>query len=777
MLAIKRYGSLQSTSQHLSGCVMMSMTMMTTMRLTIGQPVMITYQRDDYVIGVIGIATMIDSSFHHNVNDVMIQACVCCNIDATSYDTTRSSQGVSVKINAPGDLIRMDSTIFDSFEPQQVSMIALFTPLATGIHSMLPIAHHLHISVHLLSATESETSEGREELIEDMRQMLTRLLQHRFVVRNCVIMLGTIGIHKLVNAAVTSCLPSVAHALLITHTTVLNIQIADTSVNHSHISSSSDLDIYDAASDHSIQSRKQLPTMSLAIQALSEMIALPLLYSKLYSQLCVECPRGLLLSGPPGCGKTWSVRTICSRLNVPIISIDGSDLFRSVAGEAEVALIAAFNSAERISESGRPVMVFIDEIDVLCPHRSPSDTSSSDRLTAQLLALMDGVKPRRSMLICGATNHPNAIDPALRRPGRFDREIEMTVPDVRERYDILAHYTCHMSMSDDVDLDMLARRCIGYVGADLEALTREAALQAIKRVDIVTSIRAHVTKADFEHALNLVPASSQRSSLAFTAASIDVDYDAFNRLAGLDDVIERLQRVISWPIKHADTFSRLNIRSVRGVLLHGPPGSGKTSLVKAIASHQSMALLTLDVSAVFDSHVGEAERILRAAFDKARRNSPCVLFIDEIDAMVHNRDNASEDSGSSGIEGRIVSTLLNEMDGVLPTTGVLVIGATNRLDRIDAALLRPGRFDEIILVDKPNMESSVQIWHHFISKMQVAPDVVKHIPSWASQCCGATGAEIGQVVHEAAMGALRQSFDVQCVQVKHFEEAMRANKR
>lgn len=448
-----------------------------------------------------------------------------------------------------------------------------------------------------------------------------------------------------------------------------------------------------------------LPGLEGPIKALLEVVSYPLLFPEQIQQLNIECPKGILLHGPPGVGKTLLVSTVAHICKATMITIYGPEIFGPYVGESEEKLRQKFDQASRIAtaNSKTPVIVFIDELDALTPHRNDAQAHES-RVVAQLLTLMDGVASRGRVVVVAATNRPNSIDPALRRPGRFDREIRMEVPREADRTKIIKGLIKDMphTLSDE-ELGMLARMTNGFVGADLEALCRESALKAVHRnvaslmegnSGSASPAEVKVTMADFKKAFSTNAPSLQRGY------GVVVEPVRWTDIGGLESVKTQLRQAVEWPVLHKDTFARLGLKAPRGILLYGPPGCSKTTLVKAIATNSGASFLSVNGAALYSSFVGDSEKTIRETFHQARLSAPSIIFFDEIDTIVGKRNFSAGGSGSGGdsVQERVLSTMLNEMDGVENAAGVLIVAATNRVDLIDKALLRPGRFDRVVYV-------------------------------------------------------------------------------
>ncbi|KAF9305374.1 hypothetical protein BGZ74_010422 [Mortierella antarctica] len=503
-----------------------------------------------------------------------------------------------------------------------------------------------------------------------------------------------------------------------------------------------------------------LPGLEGPIKALLEVVSYPLLFPEHIQQLNIECPKGILLHGPPGVGKTLLVSTVAHICKATMITIYGPEIFGPYVGESEEKLRQKFDQASRIAtaDSKKPVIVFIDELDALTPHRNDAQAHES-RVVAQLLTLMDGVASRGRVVVVAATNRPNSIDPALRRPGRFDREIRMEVPREEDRAKIINGLIKDMphTLSSE-DLGMLARMTNGFVGADLEALCRESALKAVHRnvaslmegnPGSVSPAEVKVTMADFKKAFSTNAPSLQRGY------GVVVEPVRWTDIGGLESVKTQLRQAVEWPVLHKDTFARLGLKAPRGILLYGPPGCSKTTLVKAIATNSGASFLSVNGAALYSSFVGDSEKTIRETFHQARLSAPSIIFFDEIDTIVGKRNFSAGGSGSGGdsVQERVLSTMLNEMDGVENAAGVLIVAATNRVDLIDKALLRPGRFDRVVYVPPPDVEARRQILDIYTRDIPLSEDV--DLDSIAQTTNMYTGADLQNVCREAALIALR----------------------
>ncbi|TMI62240.1 CDC48 family AAA ATPase [Candidatus Bathyarchaeota archaeon] len=488
------------------------------------------------------------------------------------------------------------------------------------------------------------------------------------------------------------------------------------------------------------------------IQKVREMIELPLRHPELFERLGVEAPKGVLLHGPPGTGKTLLARAVASETNANFLSIGGPEIMSKYYGESEERLRDVFKEAQE----NAPSIIFIDEIDSIAPKREEVTGEVEKRVTSQLLSLMDGLQSRGKVVVIGATNRPNAIDPALRRPGRFDREIEIGVPDRDGRLEVLEIHTRGMPLAEDVDLKKLADVTHGFVGADLESLAKEAAIRALRRIlpeinleaqsipgDILNKII--VKMADFQDALKEIEPSAMREVL------VEIPDVTWDQVGGLEDVKEELREAVEWPLKYPDLFAQLNATPPKGLLLYGPPGTGKTLLAKAVAHESESNFISVKGPELLNKFVGESEKAVREVFRKARQASPCIIFFDEIDSVAPTRGSSM---GDSHVTERVISQFLTEMDGLEELRNVIIIAATNRPDIIDSALLRPGRFDRLLFVPPPDLEARKQIFKIHTRKTPLADDV--NLDELARKTDGYTGADIASLANTGVMLALRE---------------------
>ncbi|MEM2282582.1 MAG: CDC48 family AAA ATPase [Candidatus Hadarchaeales archaeon] len=503
------------------------------------------------------------------------------------------------------------------------------------------------------------------------------------------------------------------------------------------------------------------------LQRVREMIELPLKHPELFERLGIEPPKGVLLYGPPGTGKTLIAKAVANESGANFFSINGPEIMSKFYGESEQRLREIFEQAEKSA----PAIVFIDEVDAIAPKREEVTGEVERRLVAQLCTLLDGLKSRGRVIVIAATNRPNALDPALRRPGRFDREIEIGVPDRDGRKEILQIHTRGMPLAKDVDLERIADITHGFVGADLEALCKEAAMSALRRIlpkikleeatippEILEELR--VTKEDFDNALRVVQPSAMREVL------IEVPKVKWEDIGGLEKVKQELREAVEWPLKYPEAFSRMGIEPPRGILLYGPPGTGKTLLAKAAATESEANFIAVKGPELLSKWVGESERGVRETFRKAKTASPCIIFFDEIESLCPAR---GAGYGDAGVTDRVISQMLTEMDGIERLGRVIVIGATNRPDLVDPALLRPGRFDRLIYVPPPDERARLEILKIHTKNMPLAKDV--DLPALAKQLEGYSGADIAALCREAAMLALRKDLKSKEVTFKHFQEA------
>ncbi|MGP1282567.1 MAG: CDC48 family AAA ATPase [Parasphingopyxis sp.] len=504
------------------------------------------------------------------------------------------------------------------------------------------------------------------------------------------------------------------------------------------------------------------------IDQLREMVELPLRYPELFQRLGVEPPKGVLLHGPPGTGKTLLARAVANESDAEFFLINGPEIMGSAYGESEKKLREIFEQAT----AAQPSIVFIDEIDSITPKRDKVAGEAEKRLVAQLLTLMDGLQARANLVVIAATNRPDAIDEALRRPGRFDREIVVGVPDETGRREILAIHTRGMPLAEDVSLRALARQTYGFVGADLAALTREAAIEAVRRImpklnledrtipaDVLDELS--VDRANFEEALKRIQPSALREVM------VQAPNVGWDDIGGLDEVQKRLKEGVELPLKDPDAFRRLGIRPAKGFLLYGPPGTGKTLLAKATAHESNANFIATKSSDLLSKWYGESEQQIARLFARARQVAPTVIFLDELDSLVPARGGGL---GEPQVTERVVNTILAEMDGLEELQSVVVIGATNRPNLIDPALLRPGRFDEMVYVPVPGEAGRRRILAIHTAAMPLGEDVDLDI--LAERTDRFTGADLEDLTRRAGLYALRRSLKADKVTMADFEKAL-----
>ena len=523
------------------------------------------------------------------------------------------------------------------------------------------------------------------------------------------------------------------------------------------------------------------------IKKVREMIELPLRHPEIFEKLGIEAPKGVLLYGPPGTGKTLLAKAVANESQAHFISISGPEIMSKFYGESEARLREIFKEAREKA----PSIIFVDEIDSIAPKREEVTGEVERRVVSQMLSLMDGLEARGKVIVIAATNRPNAIDPALRRPGRFDREIEIKVPDKKGRGDILAIHSRNMPLADDVDMSKMAAVSHGYVGADLEYLCKEAAMKCLRRLLPVLDLQEEklstetldkliVNHDDFTKALIEVTPSGMREVFI---ENPDVSWE---EVGGLEDVKRELQEAVEWPMKYPGLYDKLGHKMPRGILLHGPSGTGKTLLAKAVATQSEANFISVRGPELLSKWVGESERGIREIFKRARQSAPCVVFFDEIDSIAPIRGAG----GENAVTERVVSQLLTELDGMENMHGVIVLAATNRADMIDPALLRPGRFDKIIQIPLPDKESRKSILKLNAEKIPTVTDASdpKHIDfeKLSELTDGLSGADTASIANTAVSLVIHEFLDKQPdvkdiektnidakVTMKHFEEAVK----
>ena len=508
------------------------------------------------------------------------------------------------------------------------------------------------------------------------------------------------------------------------------------------------------AIDHTIPrvTYDELGGLKKEVQKIREMVELPMRHPELFEKLGVEAPKGVLLYGPPGTGKTLLAKAVAGETNSHFISLSGPEIIGKFYGESEERLREIFKQAEE----GAPSIIFIDEIDSIAPKREEVTGEVEKRVVSQLLTLMDGMKSRGKVVVIAATNRPDSLDPAIRRPGRFDREIEIGIPDEAGRKEILDIHTRGMPLNDKVKLDQIAKVTHGFVGADLEMLAKEAAMRSLRRIlpeldleeeKIPAKIlqKIVITDDDFKDALKEVRPSALREVL------VQVPNVTWDDVGGLESLKEELHEAVEWPLKHKEAFEYTGVSSPKGILLHGPPGTGKTLIAKALAHTTESNFISIKGPELLSKWVGESEKGIREIFRKARQAAPCIIFLDEIDAIAPARGSGNSDSH---VTERVVSQILTEIDGLEELHNVLVIGATNRVDIIDPALLRPGRFDRIIEVQLPDSKGRENVFKIHTKKKPLSEDV--NLAKLVEMTEGFSGAEIEGVCSRAAITAIKR---------------------
>ncbi|MCD6480922.1 MAG: CDC48 family AAA ATPase [Thermoplasmata archaeon] len=600
-----------------------------------------------------------------------------------------------------------------------------------------------------------------EELrIIGMDEYLSHIMEGRVVTKGDVITLNIMG--RKLDMVVTSVSPP-AEAVVIGATTEIKV------------------------SDKVAKEEMKIPRITYEdiggleeeIRQVREMIELPLKHPELFERLGIEAPKGVLLHGPPGTGKTLLAKAVANETNANFYSLSGPEIMSKYYGESEENIRKVFNEAIE----NAPSIIFIDEIDSIAPKREEVSGEVERRVVAQLLALMDGLEERGKVVVIGATNRINAIDPALRRPGRFDREIEIGIPDKKGRKEILEIHTRGMPLAEDVNLDKLAEMTHGYSGADLEALCKEAAMRALRRVLPDIDLEAETIPAEILNKLvvnrkDFYEAFKSMTPSAMREVVVEAPNVRWDDIGGLDEVKQELKEVVEWPLKYGELFQHMDAQPPKGILLYGPPGTGKTLLAKAVATESEANFISVKGPEFLSKWVGESEKAVRETFRKARQAAPCIIFFDEIDAIAPSRGGM----GDSHVTERVISQLLTELDGLEELRDVTVIAATNRPDIIDPALLRPGRFDRLIYIPPPDKKAREEIFKIHTRKKPLAKDV--SIKELAEKTEGYTGADIAAVCNEAVMAAIREyiqkggemkkeEMDKLKIRKRHFEEALK----
>ena len=599
-----------------------------------------------------------------------------------------------------------------------------------------------------------------EELnIVGLEDYLPELLEGRVVTRGDMIPLNIMG--RRIGFAVTSTSPTDAASLIDSNTEFIIGSIPKA-----------------AAKGVPRVSYEDIGGLKNEVQKVREMIELPLRHPEIFDRIGIEAPKGVLLHGPPGTGKTLLAKAVANETNANFYSISGPEIMSKFYGESEERLREVFKEAEE----NAPSIIFIDEIDSIAPKREEVSGDVEKRVVSQLLTLMDGIQSRGKLVVIGATNRPNAIDPALRRPGRFDREIDIGIPDEQGRLDILLIHTRGMPLTEDVNLESIAKVTHGFVGADLEALSKEAAMRSLRRIlpeinleqpkipaEILNKIK--ITKQDFDEALRDIQPSALREVL------VQRPNMGWDDIGGLQQVKEELAEAIEWPLKHANLFTEASVEPPKGILLYGPPGTGKTMIAKAVAATSEANFISIKGPELISKWVGESEKGVREVFRKARQAAPCVIFFDELDAIAPRRGGSE---GDSHVTERVISQMLTELDGLEDLKGVVVIGATNRPDIIDEALLRPGRFDRILEVPVPDKETRKHIFQIHTKKKPLESDV--NIDKLMEMTEGMIGADIAALVNAAAMTAIKEHVRQKGgsklrISMRHFETALNKIKK
>ena len=578
----------------------------------------------------------------------------------------------------------------------------------------------------VLSPTEKIAAEGLQEY------MIYNYLNHVFTTGDSVSLNTQMG--GRIQFVVTSTKPS--KPVLVTENTIFKLGAMTKAVDSSYPRITYD----------------ELGGLKNEVQKIREMVELPMRHPELFDKIGVEAPKGVLLYGPPGTGKTLLAKAVAGETNAHFISLSGPEIMGKHYGESEERIREIFTQAEE----NAPSIIFIDEIDSIAPKRDEVSGELEKRIVSQLLTLMDGMKSRGKVVVIAATNRPDSIDPALRRPGRFDREIEIGIPDDEGRFDILSIHTRGMPIDDKVDLKQISKTTHGFVGADLEVLCKEAAMKSLRRIlpeidydeekissEILEKIQ--ITSDDFREALKEVSPSALRE------VQVQIPNVSWDDVGGLDELKEELKEAVEWPIKYKDAYDYVDVKSPKGILLHGPPGTGKTLIAKALAKMTESNFISIKGPELLSKWVGESEKGVREIFRKARQAAPCIIFLDEVDALVPRRGSGGSDSH---VTENVVSQILTEIDGLEELNNVLIIGATNRLDIVDEALLRPGRFDRIIKVPNPDEKGRQHIFEIHTKNKPLATDV--KISEIVKLTDDFSGAEIAAVANRAAIAALKR---------------------
>jgi transitional endoplasmic reticulum ATPase len=563
-------------------------------------------------------------------------------------------------------------------------------------------------------------------------EYLSQTLEGRAVTRGDVIQINVMG--RRIDLVVVSFTPT-SDAVLVHRTTEVKI---------------SEKPVKEGTSNRPKVTYEDIGGLGDEVKRVREMIELPLRHPELFERLGVEAPKGVLLHGPPGTGKTLLAKAVAGETNANFVTIGGPEIMSKFYGESEERLREIFKQAQE----NAPSIIFIDEIDSIAPKREEVTGETERRVVAQLLSLMDGLEARGKVVVIGATNRPNALDPAIRRPGRFDREIEISPPNREGRLDIIQIHTRGMPLEEDVNLEQLADLTHGYVGADLSALTKEAAMHSLRRIlpeldlemesiPMELLMRITVKRDDFFAALRELQPSSLREVI------IETPNVRWEEIGGLLDAKRELQEAVEWPLKYASVFEHMSATPPKGILLFGPPGTGKTLLAKAVATESQANFINVKGPEFLSKWVGESEKAVRETFRKARQAAPCIIFMDELDSIAPVRGG----EGDSRVTERVISQMLTEIDGLQSLHNVVVIAATNRPDMLDPALLRPGRFDRLVKISTPDLEGRRQVLQIHTAKKPLASDV--DLDELARKTDGYSGADLAALANEAVMLTIR----------------------
>ncbi len=587
--------------------------------------------------------------------------------------------------------------------------------------------------------------------VQGLEKWLKQTLEDRVITTGDIIPIG-LGMSRKLYLGVASVTPTTDAVIMTSET---NIQISDKQ--------------WEDLKARKVEriSYEDIGGLSEEISRIREMIELPLRHPELFKRLGIEPPKGVLLHGPPGTGKTLLARAVANETEANFYVLSGPEIMSKFYGESEQKLRDLFKEAS----DNAPSILFIDELDAIAPKREEVTGEVERRVVAQMLALMDGLESRGQVIVIGATNRVNAIDPALRRPGRFDREIEIGIPDRDGRYEALLIHTRGMPIDKDVDLNRLADLTHGFVGADISALVKESAMHSLRRmlpelnledeeVPMEVLQKINVINEDFRSALRTIEPSALREVF------VEIPDVNWEDIGGLDEVKEEMKRAVEWPIKYKEIYSAMSAKSPKGILLYGPPGTGKTLMAKAVANESEANFISVKGPEVLSKWVGESEKAIREIFRKARQAAPCIIFLDEIDSITPVRGRSSD----SGVTERVISQLLSELDGLEELRNVVVIAATNRPDMVDPALLRPGRFDKLVRVITPNFESRKQIFSIHLKGAPLAENV--NIDDLSRDTEGFTGADIAALCSESKLIAIKnyiEEFETEIAEGKPFD--------